>query len=792
MNRDGVFQQTLQRYFASLAEEFGIWLLATAILLALAVPVALKPKRPLPSWVLDVSLMPVVVLAVAYAWHLRWIGDDAFISFRYARNLVDGLGLVYNEGARVEGYTNFLWTVLIAGFIAAGFDAGQVSVVLSLACLALTCIVAALLVRRLLSGRQPMLVSFAALLLASNYVFASFGTSGLETMFASLLVLVAVERAQNAALLSSGAAGIAATMAHPDHSIFYAALGILLLARDRYFTRRNELTTNEAAPKWRALLVWTGRGLWNLRRYAAPFVLVYLPYFAWRTAYYGDVFPNTYYTKSGGIPYFEQGFRYLGISAIGGGVWAVVPLALVGIVWYRRTLTGQFTLLAAFAYLFYVAKIGGDFMLGRLLCPILPLLFVMAELGLRTLLGAERARRRVLGLAAVPLLALVAVPAHVIKGEEKYFHLADEGNFYRLRSFNPVAIEARYTEMAAELERAFASAVRPPVVGLECVGIVGYETGLPTFDYWGLTEPSVAKIEIKKRGRPGHEKKASVGHAVEGNTDFADVETFLEPYRKHTLLRIETNRFYLVKYEAALWKPLRDSKAVQVPDFEQWIKRWKPPEDESRLACDAWFMGQFYFTQNPRDRGERIGRRTLATLAQHLPAGMVNWVAFGESPERTGYRLLRRHSFEAPLAPTWQATGSAFRNAPSVDSPAGQAKVVGYEGSYVNSYSPVNGDVPVGELRSSEFTLQGDAITLKVGGGLNSERLTVALMVDGNVVASQTGCSSTLLYRWAWNTSPYRGRRARFHIVDHETGGWGHIIVDEIVEWKRPTTAFHE
>ena len=46
----------------------------------------------------------------ALAWW-RWsrepyLLDDAFISFRYARNLVEGHGLVYNPGERVEGYTN--------------------------------------------------------------------------------------------------------------------------------------------------------------------------------------------------------------------------------------------------------------------------------------------------------------------------------------------------------------------------------------------------------------------------------------------------------------------------------------------------------------------------------------------------------------------------------------------------------------------------------------------------------------------------------------------------------------
>src|SRR5205823_2531369 len=48
--------------------------------------------------------------------------DDAFISFRYAENLVRGYGLVFNPGERVEGYTNFLWVLIIAGAKALGGD----------------------------------------------------------------------------------------------------------------------------------------------------------------------------------------------------------------------------------------------------------------------------------------------------------------------------------------------------------------------------------------------------------------------------------------------------------------------------------------------------------------------------------------------------------------------------------------------------------------------------------------------------------------------------------------------
>lgn len=40
--------------------------------------------------------------------------DDPGISFRYAANLADGHGLVYNPGERVEGYSNFGFVLLLS------------------------------------------------------------------------------------------------------------------------------------------------------------------------------------------------------------------------------------------------------------------------------------------------------------------------------------------------------------------------------------------------------------------------------------------------------------------------------------------------------------------------------------------------------------------------------------------------------------------------------------------------------------------------------------------------------
>src|SRR5207249_9160233 len=59
-------------------------------------------------------------LGVAHIVYMHVMYDDAFISYRYAANLAHGLGLVYNPGERVEGYSNFLWTLLMAVVVLLG------------------------------------------------------------------------------------------------------------------------------------------------------------------------------------------------------------------------------------------------------------------------------------------------------------------------------------------------------------------------------------------------------------------------------------------------------------------------------------------------------------------------------------------------------------------------------------------------------------------------------------------------------------------------------------------------
>src|SRR5690242_17979411 len=79
----------------------------------------------------QVEALLYFVTAVA-ARGVRTDQYDAFISMRYARNLALGHGPVFNPGERVEGYTNFLWTLILWIPEHFGWSAPAFSVVLTI------------------------------------------------------------------------------------------------------------------------------------------------------------------------------------------------------------------------------------------------------------------------------------------------------------------------------------------------------------------------------------------------------------------------------------------------------------------------------------------------------------------------------------------------------------------------------------------------------------------------------------------------------------------------------------
>ncbi len=131
----------------------------------------------------------------------------------------------------------------------------------------------------------------------------------------------------------------------------------------------------------------------------------------------------------------------------------------------------------------------------------------------------------------------------------------------------------------------------------------------------------------------------------------------------------------------------------------------------------------------------------------------------------------------------WTATGDFTTAGPAAGAIDGQQPVTGYEGNQlVNTFT--NGDASTGTITSPSFTIGSHYIDLLVGGGNHpwgsSGPTAVNLIVGGKVVATASGQNAESLNWVSWNVTAYQGQPASIQIVDQNTGGWGHINVDQI------------
>jgi hypothetical protein len=151
-------------------------------------------------------------------------------------------------------------------------------------------------------------------------------------------------------------------------------------------------------------------------------------------------------------------------------------------------------------------------------------------------------------------------------------------------------------------------------------------------------------------------------------------------------------------------------------------------------------------------------------------------LAIGRALEETAFH------FGALETESWTREGSAFARVARGPAP-GQRYVNGQFGEFIDSFSPEEGDRATGHLSSPDFVLNGDRIRLLVGGGRDPDRLYVTLWVEGRRVFSETGTDWETLGRREWDIDPLRGKTAHIEIVDEAKGAWGHILVDEVVQW---------
>jgi len=142
--------------------------------------------------------------------------------------------------------------------------------------------------------------------------------------------------------------------------------------------------------------------------------------------------------------------------------------------------------------------------------------------------------------------------------------------------------------------------------------------------------------------------------------------------------------------------------------------------------------------------------------------------------------------FESKNFGGWKVEGNAFGEGPAKETLDDQMEVSGYEGRrYINSYH--GGDGSKGTLTSPMFEIERNYINFLIGGGGFKAETCMNLLVNGKVVRTATGPNTkedgSEFLKWqSWDVKELKGKKVQIQIVDDRTGGWGHILVDQIIQ----------
>ncbi len=396
---------------------------------------------------LGISIVVYLVLVT----HFDFTQDDAYISFRYAANYLNGDGLVFNAGERVEGYTNFLWTVfmIIGGLLS--IDPTPFAAILGMIFGSLNILITYFLSLELfrdISGQRKYFLSgLITLVLSSAYSHAYWAAAGLETAAFVFLVL-------------------ASLLACLKRSYLAAATAVIMI-----------LLRPEGFLVWVFIVAYEIISRRKLTSYAIGIaiitILFLIPFGLFKWFYYRSLLPNSFYAKTTfDLSQIRDGLEYAGRF-----LWHYLAagLFLVPAVVVFRKLSAPFRLVFYFIiiYILYVIIIGGDVLkVHRFFVPLLPLTAVLILAGCFRLL---------------PKIPFLAVAVLIVIGWQMLIPHRYVHTFYN-----------RERDLAAKMgtlmDHLLATDRTDFSLATSTIGMVGYKLiGHDVIDLLGLTDTTIAR-----------------------------------------------------------------------------------------------------------------------------------------------------------------------------------------------------------------------------------------------------------------------------------------------------------
>ncbi|MBS1518052.1 MAG: tetratricopeptide repeat protein [Bacteroidetes bacterium] len=439
----------------------------------------------------------LAVLSVSFAvicFNNKFLQDDAYISFRFIDNFVNGNGLVFNIGERVEGYTNLLWVLILSALKFFKINIESFSQDLSV----LFGIIIIFITYRLsdiyrisddtaagkkgktseTSGSSEYLNLIPPVMLVFTASFIFWSVSGMETTMFITFSLAGVyyyikgkdseEMNYRFPLFI-----LLATLTRPEGMYFFG----LIIIHKVFFAFREK-----GSGAFKSL--FAKKELLSYLIYIVPLIF----YFAIRYSYYGYLFPNTFYAKTGfseaylnaGIDYFTKFLT----SYLLYGVILLAPLYLFKKKENHFILSLYYLLI--FSFIVYSISIGGDVLKqNRFFLPVLPLIYILfAKLLTEIYFTVSRKNSKSIALGAVTIIALAVCIYYYSSQKEKL----DSD----IQSENGLVDKMKSTGNWFKVKQQ--SLGRPMTLAATTIGAVSYFAGpnVNVIDLLGLTDKEIA------------------------------------------------------------------------------------------------------------------------------------------------------------------------------------------------------------------------------------------------------------------------------------------------------------